>query len=478
MLRTIAFVLLLLPLHAWAKPAANQWYSVLLDGRKIGHFESSRSVAGDVVTTRQNLEIELDRAGTRIEVASREECTESTSGEPLAFSSISRLSGSETRVRGTVHGDSVHLQTSIGGASDKRSMPWPKGALMVEGLRLASLKVPLDPGRQFRELAFQPSSLDAVEVISTIGKRERVDLPEGSKSLQRIEQVFNFAGAPIRNTAWVDDERDVHKLTMPAMGVDLILVACSRSCAHAPNQGTNVFDRTLMPAPRALSATELASTMRYTISPSEPGEPMSLPDTSEQSVSRRDDKLLVEVSAHALERGSAPAPQDFMPNDWLQSAAPELIAIARKQTGEITGDSEKMRALETFVRGYISTKSLGVGYASALQVLHKPEGDCTEHAVLLAALGRAAGIATRVVDGLAYAPRFDQTDHVFVPHAWTQAWVDGRWRSYDAALGGFDAGHIAFSTGDGDPWRFYQGLDLLGRTRLDQAEAVPADSAQ
>ena len=51
MLRTIAFLLLLLPLHAHAKPAADQWYSVLLDGRKIGHFESSRSVAGDVVTT-------------------------------------------------------------------------------------------------------------------------------------------------------------------------------------------------------------------------------------------------------------------------------------------------------------------------------------------------------------------------------------------------------------------------------------------
>lgn len=471
-------ILLLLPLCAAAKPADQQWYSVLLDGRKIGHFESSRQVAGDVVTTRQALEIELDRAGTRIEVASLEECQESREGEPLAFASVSRLSGSETRIRGTISGNNVHLETRIAGNASERSMPWPQGAVMVEGMRIASLKVPLEPGGEFRALAFQPSSLDAIEVTSTIGPSERVDLPEGKRKLWRVEQVFNFSGAPIRNTAWVDAERDVYKLTMPAMGVDLTLVACTRSCAQAPNQNTNIFERTLMPAPRALLPAELKSTMVYTLSPSVPGAPMHLPDTSEQRTSRNGDALVVEVNAQALEGGAPPEPSEFMPNDWLQSAAPELVALARKQTGSLTDDARKMSALETFVRGYISNKSLGVGYASALQVVRNPEGDCTEHAVLLAALGRAAGIATRVVDGLAYAPRFDRTDHVFVPHAWTQAWVDGRWKSYDAALDGFDAGHIAFSTGDGDPWRFYQGLDLLGRVRLDKVEALAAKPAQ
>jgi hypothetical protein len=133
-----------------------------------------------------------------------------------------------------------------------------------------------------------------------------------------------------------------------------------------------------------------------------------------------------------------------------------------------------MRALESFVRSYIRTKSLGVGYASALEVARTPEGDCTEHAVLLAALGRSLGIATRVVDGLAYAPGFAGKDRVFVPHAWVQAWIGGRWQSFDAALPGFDAGHIALAVGDGDPWRFYSGLDVLGRVALE--DAVPLES--
>ncbi|HEY6985525.1 MAG TPA: transglutaminase domain-containing protein, partial [Rhodanobacteraceae bacterium] len=116
-----------------------------------------------------------------------------------------------------------------------------------------------------------------------------------------------------------------------------------------------------------------------------------------------------------------------------------------------------------------------VGYASALEVVHKPEGDCTEHAVLLAALGRSLGIATRVVDGLAYAPGFAGKDRVFVPHAWVQAWVGGRWQSFDAALPGFDTGHIALSVGDGDPWRFYAGLDLLGRLSLREATPLSTE---
>jgi hypothetical protein len=131
-----------------------------------------------------------------------------------------------------------------------------------------------------------------------------------------------------------------------------------------------------------------------------------------------------------------------------------------------------MHKLEDFVRDFIDDKNLSVGYASALEVARNPEGDCTEHAVLLAALGRAEGIATRIVNGLAWAPGFAGRDQVFVPHAWVQAWIDGRWQSFDAALDGFDAGHIALALGDGDPLRFYQGVAALGRIDIVEVEAL------
>ncbi|MCB1643506.1 MAG: hypothetical protein KDI37_17380, partial [Xanthomonadales bacterium] len=77
-----------------------------------------------------------------------------------------------------------------------------------------------------------------------------------------------------------------------------------------------------------------------------------------------------------------------------------------------------------------------------------------------------------VLTGFARVEQFAGADQVFVPHAWMEAWVDGGWRGYDAALGGFGSGHIALAVGDGDPTRFYATLDLLTRLRVDTAEVA------
>ena len=41
---------------------------------------------------------------------------------------------------------------------------------------------------------------------------------------------------------------------------------------------------------------------------------------------------------------------------------------------------------------------------------------------------------------------------------------------FDAALAGFDAGHVVLSYGDGDPWRFFAAFNTLGRIRIDAVE--------
>ena len=289
-----------------------------------------------------------------------------------------------------------------------------------------------------------------------------------------LAQAIEFPGSEMKSRVWIDADQAVHKMTMPLMGVELVLLACDEACAKAPNQGTDVFERTLATAPRALAASELDGTLRHTLAVRGDGRPLALPETDEQQVRREGDRWLVTIQRTAgANRQPPPRDADLQPNDWLQSTAPELVSLARRATAGAETPKQRMQRIEAFVRDYIRTKSLDVGYASALEVARTPEGDCTEHAVLVAALGRAAGIPTRVVDGLAYAPGFAGRDQVFVPHAWTQAWVDGRWQSFDAALDGFDAGHIALAIGDGDPWQFYAGLDMLGRIRIDRSDALP-----
>jgi hypothetical protein len=459
---------------AQATPPSHQWFTVLLDGRKIGRFETDRDAREGRVVTTQSLDLVLERAGSSVALRSRETSTETPDGRPLGFASVSRLSGEDTTVEGKVQGEVAQVITRTGGIESRRVLAWPAGALLLEGTRLAGMRAGLAPGTRWSALAFQPSSLDAVEVTSVVQPSEMVELPGGRMRLVPVEQTARLAGSAMRSRVWVDAAQTVYKLTMPLFGVDLTLLACDQACATAPNQGSDVFARTLVQSPRPITPLELQGTLRYVLDARDAGTPLSLPQTDEQTVVREGNRLVVEVRRAARPgREDAPAPADFRPNDWLQSRSPEVVRLALQAVGDARDPRERMRRIQAFVRGYIRSKNLDVGYASALEVARRPEGDCTEHAVLLAAMGRAVGIATRVVDGLAFAPGFAGQDRVFVPHAWAQAFVDGRWEGFDAALPGFDAGHIALSVGDGDPWRFYSGLDLLGRVALEDVRAVP-----
>lgn len=472
----LLLALLAASVTSYAKPSDDTWMTVLLDGRKIGSMHMTRRVEADRVVSTQELVVELSRTGIKVGLSSRETDIETVDGKPLKFESRSSISGIENVVTGVVHGDTCDVVTEVGGSEQKRTIDWPKGALLSEGLRLAESKTALKPGEHYTELAFQAESVDAVEVVTTVGDSERVDLPDGARKLVRIEQLVKMQGAPTTTIAWVDSEQDAKKLTMQLMGYDLTMLACSKKCAQAPNQSTDILTHALAPSPAGLSPDDLHRGVVIHISPTEKSAELSFASTDEQHVTKSangfDLRIAPVTSASPLDTESKPVAADSQPNSWLQSDAPEVRKLAQQGIGDAKQPLAEMENLETFVRGFIRNKNLSVGYASALEVAKNPEGDCTEHAVLLAALGRSVGIPTRVVDGLAYTNHYAGVDHVFVPHAWAQAWIDGKWQSFDAALMGFDAGHIALSVGDGDPWRFFAGLDSLGRMKIDSIAPI------
>jgi len=89
---------------------------------------------------------------------------------------------------------------------------------------------------------------------------------------------------------------------------------------------------------------------------------------------------------------------------------------------------------------------------NALETLNNLVGDCNEHAVLLAALARAAGIPAQVEAGLVY-----QRGR-FYYHAWNVLFL-GTWVTADAVMGQMpaDVAHIRFVRGESD-----RQIDLMG----------------
>merc|ERR1719261_1398662 len=59
-------------------------------------------------------------------------------------------------------------------------------------------------------------------------------------------------------------------------------------------------------------------------------------------------------------------------------------------------------SLRDLVHTHISSKHLSTAYASASETARSGSGDCTEHAVLLAAVVKARGLPARVCHGLVY----------------------------------------------------------------------------
>src|SRR5690606_29382574 len=98
-------------------------------------------------------------------------------------------------------------------------------------------------------------------------------------------------------------------------------------------------------------------------------------------------------------------------------------------------DLETARRIRRFVSESFDYKLGATLFATSREALRDLRGDCSEAAVLAAALLRAAGIPSRVALGYATL-----RDGVWIGHAWAEALLGGEWVGLDAALREFPAG--------------------------------------
>jgi transglutaminase-like putative cysteine protease len=166
-------------------------------------------------------------------------------------------------------------------------------------------------------------------------------------------------------------------------------------------------------------------------------------------------------------------------NLWINCDDPEVVAMAAQAAGDAKGPYQIADRLRKYVTDVIQEKNLNVGFASASEVCRNKEGDCSEHAVLLAALGRVHKIPSRVVMGLVYVPHFGTEAGVFGFHMWTQFHLAGQWVDFDAAQRESDCNptHIAISVSSlkdaalGD--MAFALLGVIGGLEIEMLEADP-----
>jgi len=129
------------------------------------------------------------------------------------------------------------------------------------------------------------------------------------------------------------------------------------------------------------------------------------------------------------------------PTPFIQSDHPEIQAKVKEIVSPDDSAVVKVYKLIEWVNKNIQKRPV-VSVPNALETLRNRVGDCNEHAVLIAALARAAGIPAQVEAGFVYQ------NGRFYYHAWNVLYL-GAWITADSVMGQLpaDVTHIRFVRG-------------------------------
>ena len=462
------------------------YFALYFNGSRCGYAVESRQVDGDKIKNGEIIYLELKRMGTLIKMEVAETSIESQAGEPLGFRVDQKMAMMDMTINGIIGPDgTMKIETQNAGNSQAMEVPYPEGAIMSEGLSKLIMQHGLEPGITYSADVFSPSALQALKMTFYVGDTKNVDLLGRVMELVEIKMDYTVPGSgKISSKYYVDREYNVQKMVMPMAGMDIVMVACTENFAKSNLEAAELVSGMILKSPVEISNPENAKAIEYTIKPKKPETKLYFPATDIQYVKELDNGGAV-VTVRSLP-GDSRAMYPYKGNDpeilkslkstpYIQSDHHEIIKLAESCVDGKKYALEAALAIEKFVGNYIEKKDLSVGYASALEVVRSRQGDCTEHALLTAALCRAAGIPSRVVVGVTYVNNFLGMMNSFGGHEWTEAFIGNEWIGLDAAFSepgkrGFDAGHITLATGNGEPGDFFNMAVTLGLFEIEKVE--------
>jgi hypothetical protein len=474
-----------------------EYYALFMEGKKVGYAEGIRTEKNDTVTNIQNISITISRGGSPITITTSQTADETKDGKPISFESVQKMSFMEMKMSGKIDANGiVDLTVNSFGAQQKKTFAWPKDAVLTEGLMLIQKKHGLKSGTNYTVKVFQPDIQQAVDANITVGDKKQVDLLGRVVSLTECKTKMNVPMAgEIESIDYVDDQLNTQKNVTPIAGMVIEMIACEKEVAMSPVESFDVLDRMFIASPQPIDRADLGKSIQYVLSPvKEPNRPSqmfkidkkirldSIPSSDNQKVEIVDNnQVIVTVSPVDAPAGAKfPYKGDdekilnmLKPTRFIQSDNEKIIALARQAVGDTNDGAVAIRRIEKFVADYMENKNLSVGYASALEAAESKQGDCSEFAVLTAALCRAAGIPARMAAGIAYVSSWMSQSNLFGGHAWVEAYVGDRWVGLDATFkstgrGGYDAGHIALAYGNGDPEDFLNLLNTMGQFKIEK----------
>jgi transglutaminase-like putative cysteine protease len=458
-----------------AKPVQDLWDAAYIGSAKIGSLHTSvREVVRDGekrLRTSQDLELTIKRYKAIIRVRAQIGSEETKEGKITSVFMTQFLDKDhKLELKGEVEEGGLHVQYD-GGRVDK-TIRWNDKVQSAYRQELIFKERKVKAGDRLSLLSYDPQYNSVVTINALVKEPEEVDLLSITKEgdmpkVKRIKEKLlrvelkpaniELPGKSIEMPGWVwwlnKDWQPVRsQLEMPGLG-NVVLYRTTRAVALLPSSGEipDLGTNTRIALNQRLEQPEDTESVTYRVTYKGEGDPATtLAKDDRQEITNVKGKTF-ELKVRAIRAPGdnekpEPAKGEFLKTSYyLDSDNAQVQAIAKKAVGKETEPWKKALAIETWVHKHMRHDD-SVAFCPAGQVAENLKGDCRQHAMLMTAVCRAAGIGSRPAVGLVYVEDRKRSP-ALVYHMWTEVWINGQWIALDATRGqgAVGATHIKIS---------------------------------
>lgn len=445
-----------LPQPSIAAPLAEYWEAIYLQGTHVGYSHGVyRPLRGNLIQSNEELHLSLTRFNQQMKMDFSFGMVETPAGKIQQFTIRQSMGRDDELVRaGVVDKNTVKITKSQGKQPAViKNEPWNDEALGLYAMEQLYSKKELKPGLEFDFKSFSSDFNTVLNYHVTVGEQHPTELL-GGRSMPfwrvavKLQKIGEVQLEPM--ICWINDKGEVFKReqNIPGLG-DLVFYrtrkerAIPSGNAVIVNPGSDIGFSQLIRLNRAFNYFNQTRSVQYRV---------KLKDfdniaTAFARDARQDVKVLGKDELDITCRRQQPSPSGNLTNaklpaDYLRSSHfittndPQVQRHTQAATGTERDPWQKALMIEKYVHQKMTNKDYGKAFATAAETAKTLDGDCTEHAVLAAAMCRAAGIPSRTAIGLIHVP----SERAMCFHMWFEVWIDGQWYSLDATLG---QGHIA-----------------------------------
>jgi hypothetical protein len=438
------------PGQSRSKLLEETWDAAYLEGGKAGtvHITTDEVEEDGVkfLRTSLNLYLRVKRNKDIIELRALIGDDETSEGSVLGTFMRHRVSKNEDlTIVGIIKGKQIEFLLN-GEPGKLANNPWSDQVVSLRRQQTILADRKVKPGDRFSFASFEPSVSMVIEVDVKVLDYEQVDIPgtKMKRKLLRVEMTpekLEKVQLP-KLILWVDgDLRPVRQDTeVPGLG-KMTLVRTTREIALTPGAESMLTDigvsQLIRLNRKVPSPYETASSVfRITIKGDADAASALMQDQRQTIRAANGSTFELQVKATRGPKKGQPAAKvgdEFIQSSYfITSDDPKVKELARKAVGKETDPWRKALLIEKWVNANMrGTNDEALSPAS--RVAKTLEGDCTEYAMLMAAMCRAEGVPSKTAIGLIYADTKSGPAMAF--HMWTEVWVQDQWVPLDATLG-------------------------------------------